>query len=682
MMSNKRGNIFEQHIDKILLGIVVLIGLFVLLKAFVLSPNVVELGSRKFGPGGIDKEVNKDAVQLEAAIGRPPIREKEYKDSYADKFTKFLDNGIRDIKTGEVVVDGSIYPMIPGGDPDGFVGRREYEKPVISKIDDAKAALFRCVGFVPLVSVSLDNPYGSVADELADVDLVTVGAKFDVASLYESFEDSFAGRGVKDEWRDRDMARPVFAAIELERTVKNEDGSWSEWEKVGATKINDYQELLDVPENVSDVESGVRTLLARLGQEDVQAQLLQPKAYDYAWPDYGWLPPEFYKELKKQIEREEEERRKETLEREREERRREGESRRERGRSDRDRDRRSTTGGGGGGGMMMPGMDGGGGGGMMMPGGGGGIGGMGGGGARRTTTRRERRPDRREGREETRERPDRELPQKEEGPTPEEQFEEIEIDEDTQFDELDELMFWAHDDSVEPGKSYKYRMRLGVANPIAGLESVSWVNGEEGDEDRMIFWSNYSESDEVIDIPERLYLFATDVKSAGSNVFSVMEVAKYNLGNWNKEEFIVRPGEPIGKEVEKKEDDDSRGGRRDDDEKEIVDYTTGAIVLDVINTTKWTGRGILSPRSFYEVIYSDDEGEVERVAAKKEFWSSEVRSLYAKIDEAVKNPVVVGSSRRSTGSKRSSPSRRGGEQTPGGMPGMMPGMPMMPGTPF
>ena len=71
-----------------------------------------------------------------------------------------------------------------------------------------------------------------------------------------------------------------------------------------------------------------------------------------------------------------------------------------------------------------------------------------------------------------------------------------------------------------------------------------------------------------------------------------------------------------------------------------------AVVLDIVDSVRWTGRGILSPRSFYEVVYSADGGDIKRVAAKKEFWASGVRSLYSEIEKAVENPVVVGTGRR------------------------------------
>ena len=37
----------------------------------------------------------------------------------------------------------------------------------------------------------------------------------------------------------------------------------------------------------------------------------------------------------------------------------------------------------------------------------------------------------------------------------------------------DELLFWAHDDTVKPGSSYKYRIRFGVLNPMAGTNRLA-----------------------------------------------------------------------------------------------------------------------------------------------------------------------------------------------------------------
>ena len=34
------------------------------------------------------------------------------------------------------------------------------------------------------------------------------------------------------------------------------------------------------------------------------------------------------------------------------------------------------------------------------------------------------------------------------------------------------ITFWAYDDTVEPGASYQYRIRIGVFNPVAGTGQV------------------------------------------------------------------------------------------------------------------------------------------------------------------------------------------------------------------
>ncbi len=78
------------------------------------------------------------------------------------------------------------------------------------------------------------------------------------------------------------------------------------------------------------------------------------------------------------------------------------------------------------------------------------------------------------------------------------------------------LLFWAHDDTVEPGKSYRYRIRLGVFNPIAGTNKFN-----EQDEDlknQIVLWSEFSEVEEIVKVPGTLYFFPRDVKNAAGIV--------------------------------------------------------------------------------------------------------------------------------------------------------------------
>ena len=108
------------------------------------------------------------------------------------------------------------------------------------------------------------------------------------------------------------------------------------------------------------------------------------------------------------------------------------------------------------------------------------------------------------------------------------------------------LVFWAHDDTVEPRKHYRYRIRLGVFNPVAGTDQLSEQDISRKNE--VVLWSEFSDVTDPVEIPGRLYFFAKHIREP-ANVVTV-QVSKYLLGYWHSEDFKVSQGEVIGNVVE------------------------------------------------------------------------------------------------------------------------------------
>ena len=195
------------------------------------------------------------------------------------------------------------------------------------------------------------------------------------------------------------------------------------------------------------------------------------------------------------------------------------------------------------------------------------------------------------------------------------------------------LLFWALDDTLEPGKSYRYRIRLGVFNP------------------------------------QRIYLFAKEIQEAARMV--TVQVSKYVLGYWYSKDFVVRQGEAIGKlvELERPASSESRGirglplseasrypslrdPRRIDylrpeektGEPESIDYSTGAVLVDAIPINDWSGKGSLRPRHYFDMLYSYDGTTIERTAISNVNWPqklqvafNEIRSLQRESKEPLKD---------------------------------------------
>jgi hypothetical protein len=228
------------------------------------------------------------------------------------------------------------------------------------------------------------------------------------------------------------------------------------------------------------------------------------------------------------------------------------------------------------------------------------------------------------------------------------------------------LVFWAHDDTVELGKSYRYRMRLGVFNPVAGTNQ--FIEQDKSLKNKVILWSGFSDATETVDIPGTLYFFPREIQEAAKTV--TVTACRYVLGYWYCKNFTVKQGEVIGKGVEYK---------ATDKEKEvtvpkIVDYATGAILLDVIPVNDWSGGKNLRSRHYFDMLYSFDGTNIEHIPVKSRYWAEGLQIKFNEIKRAEKEPKEP---LRAWGGR---PSQR--RLQPLGMPPGMPGMPGPPGLPY
>jgi hypothetical protein len=189
-----------------------------------------------------------------------------------------------------------------------------------------------------------------------------------------------------------------------------------------------------------------------------------------------------------------------------------------------------------------------------------------------------------------------------------------------------------------------------VFNPIAGKK---WFTEDQNDlRDQIVLWSKFADVNDVVEIPQRLYFFASDIREIekGGNVDKTVEVmvARYMLGNWLSHTFNVKSGEEIGKVVEATDPRLEQAGINID----TIDFSTGAVMIDARKITEWIGSGSLRPREYYEFLYSRDGKTIEKTAIRERFWSAKVAKIYKEISDALAAPPVMllDWSRASTGS--------------------------------
>ncbi|MFA5554382.1 MAG: hypothetical protein WDA68_07500 [Phycisphaerae bacterium] len=592
-MFKRIGDFFVNHIEKIASALIGLVCLIILLTRVLMSPNYVTYQGRKFTAGEIDDRIKRDAEQLRENLTAPA----KPKPAYESKLETFVANftsplaGISDVPMP--------YPTVVVRQD----SVRKYSVPAIERVEDAKAELIRAVAYVPNTEININTLYDNRTSEPNDIDLVTVEAKFNTAQVYNSFYAAYAGDKVPAEWRDPCLAKPIFAAVQLQRQEKLSGGNWSEWKQIPRTRIDHMRSMLEIVEDIDNLpRGGMRVKMLQLDRPEVMQNILQPAAYNIASAYEEWFPPSLHRKFLKLYADEKAAERREAMAKEREARERETASRQ------REDQRRTTPTPG------RPGSD--------------AVGPPGMGSSPRDRITRD--PRRTVEPQPPTARP-RELPQRDTVESVYAEMEQLRITPQTDIAQMKDLLIWAHDDTVLPGKTYRYRIRVGVLNPLAGTDS--FVEGNETYRNKVILWGGFSET-EPIEIPAKIYFFPVDIQEP-VNIVKV-EVAKYELGYWYNSDFLVKYGETIGKPKE-------QTATEEEIAKKIlipsqVDYTTGAFMVDVASVEDWEVSRVLRPRSYLEMYYSYDGIDINNMPIRQRNWASEVQSRYTEIRNLIRQP--------------------------------------------
>lgn len=709
---NKIASFFEAHIEKIIIVIVGIVCAWLMITRVIFSPNQVQFGDAKYSPSAIDQQVYEKARELQQKVSNPPEGMESYKPRLPE-YLALLDSSIENI-------DVNVWPQVPyavDGTTSGLgvTAGGKYSLPVIGEVSEVEVDHIRAAAYVPTVAITAENQYDKAENEPNDIDLVTVQAKFDVAQLYERFKYSFV-EDVAEQFADPCLAKPIFAAVQLQRQELNNDGSWSDWKDIPRTKIDHYGGLFDIVEDAEKLPPGwlnVRKL--QFDNWQLQIDLLQPEAYSIASAKEEWYPPEIHRKFLDIQRKEEAEEKRQARED-------------ERNSSDRtdSRRRRNDVGGMGGiGGTASGGRTNR----RTRSGGtsdiGGGLygGGVGGDTSRRRSSRGSRSGggtydsgmggmagtnDRRRGRSRGRTTDSTLGPGGMEdygmlgmtgdryarrGPSMNDvylEFDKIRITAMTDLEKMKEpLVFWALDDTVEPRKKYRYRIRLGVFNPVAGTDRL--VEKDMARKNEVVLWSKFSDITDTVDIPGRMYFFAKHIREPADVV--TVQVSKYKLGYWYSEDFKVSKGEVIGNVVEiepetdrqQRRSDLTRGmidprmssGRTMTDPRmmnpmmglatpreqsvvpETIDFNTGAIMVDAVPVDDWTGDNTLAARHYYNMLYSLDGTDIEHMPVRTSYWAKDLRDMYGKI--SVLEGVEREPFKQFSAGRRSRPGRMGGD---------------------
>ncbi len=136
-----------------------------------------------------------------------------------------------------------------------------------------------------------------------------------------------------------------------------------------------------------------------------------------------------------------------------------------------------------------------------------------------------------------------------------------------------EDFLWAYDLSITPGRTYRYRSRVFLYNWYVGV--VSRVV-DRADAVKIQLVGRWSDPSEPIEIEDDTYFYLASGNSATKE--ARVDVYKWFLAQWHKQQYRVEVGEPIGgtKRVRIMQPDGMPSERPIE-----VDFRTGAVVVDL-----------------------------------------------------------------------------------------------------
>ncbi len=610
-------NFFELHLEKFVLGACGLFALAFMWMYLINSPNRVEYNGQAVGPGDLDEATAQHAASLESAV-RNAKAEGVTIPEYSRQLVSSHASGI----LGKPETGPALAATLPGavtfGTPIAIPGATEEQVAdivVVSPLRPETPAVRTGLSMAVRRQVNLaatetaDEPPATEEEKPVETPWVSVAAWFDM----QAQTSEMTARNYEPY-----RASVLFCGLDVQRQEQTADGDWSEWTDVNSSKATPK---FDIPQPIFDPDSGVIVNSAEIAEayrlvQATQTALAQPEFYNVDGGD-DWSPPPLEGlEVEEEEEAEEDE---PVVERERPA----PEERENRGGRTQPPPPPSPRGGGGnrgGGGISLSG-------GAGRTGGGGAVSGAASEARQKAENARAAQKaltdakkayakknyddaarlaneaaNNADAKANTKRAAEKLLKQIEKarsavaestgggaismpgvrGPggsgrspggaaAPEQSHAALNLVSHPQNDQ--KVALWFHDDSVESGKTYRYRMRARLWNRYVGqLRAVKNVE----DAKKTLLAGEWSLPTGAVTVAPNTHVFvkgARTTKQAAS-----VDVWKWLQGRWVRESFDVGVGDTIGGVKRIKTGDTDEDGK---DVKEDVDFGTGAVVLDL-----------------------------------------------------------------------------------------------------
>ena len=175
-----------------------------------------------------------------------------------------------------------------------------------------------------------------------------------------------------------------------------------------------------------------------------------------------------------------------------------------------------------------------------------------------------------------------------------------------QANAIGDIVGWAHDATAQPGKTYRYKVRYKMKNPMYG--APNWCNPAAlANEFALI--SPDSQWTPAVHIPALTSFFVTSVFGESAK----FEIFRWQAGETHREQFSVKPGDIIGSTA--------KG----------VDFATGYTVVDL----RTDSRG----ESY--VLLMDADGKIIRRDPRVDSNDSELKRMQQQVTQAQTGTVPV-----------------------------------------
>ena len=158
-----------------------------------------------------------------------------------------------------------------------------------------------------------------------------------------------------------------------------------------------------------------------------------------------------------------------------------------------------------------------------------------------------------------------------------------------------------NDIDVEPGATYRYRMRVGVVNPLFNKRSLPEEQQAQYGE-KFLLYSGWSDWSTPIPVEKMEHFFVLGASSTPSPGSANVEVWRYYDGQWRNEEFRVQPGDPVG------EPQTVEVGY----EQMTIDYSTDNFLVDLDTDFTIPGSTGNAPSETTRVLFMKDGDMVAR----------------------------------------------------------------------